>query len=73
MTCTECNSKLKVIESRKDDTLREVYRKRLCLNCNRAFYSVETLVDYENDEEFRNKWRGGARYWMRKNLNSKSV
>ena len=77
MTCTECKSKLKVIESRKDDTLKEVYRKRLCLNCNRVVYSVETLVDYENDELYQNKWRltnrGGERYWKKKLLDLGSV
>lgn len=77
MICKNCGSKLKVVESRKDDRLNEVYRHRVCLECNMHTYSIETVVDYKNDELYQNKWRltnrGGERYWKKKLLDLGSV
>ena len=49
MNCPKCGGKVKVADSRTEDT--DVIRRRVCTNCSMDWVSIEIMMDYEEGRE----------------------
>lgn len=55
MICEKCGSKdVKVIDVVHNNDAYEVYRKKVCKNCGRTFYTIE--FEIEADADFLDSW-----------------
>ena len=68
MVCPRCGGKTLVIDNSFNKELNEIYRKRVCKNCEHTFYSIECFAEYDTD--FANAWyknhRSNHKYWKKK-------
>lgn len=49
MTCPNCQHKTEVKDVVTDIDRNEIYRKRRCPNCGRAFYTIEFEIVFDED------------------------
>lgn len=55
MHCPKCEHlKTKVVDTVYNKTDDEFYRRRVCLKCRHRFYTVEFII--EDNEQFRKLW-----------------
>ena len=52
MICTQCGSKLEVVDTVRDDD--DVYRRRRCKACGKLVYTLESEV--EPNAEYHSNW-----------------
>lgn len=60
MICPECGGKLTVVDVRHNAEDNEDYRKRKCMRCGKAMYSIEFPVEYDvdYDKAYKKAWQG---------------
>lgn len=54
MKCPKCNGTVQSVDIAHNNKDNEIYRKRLCTECQFEFYTVEFEV--EDNAQFRKAW-----------------
>jgi transcriptional regulator NrdR family protein len=68
MICPKCGSdKAGVTDTVKNPDANEIYRKRKCRDCGKAFHTIEFEVDYDDQfvEGWQKYYRGNGRTYQR--------
>lgn len=57
MKCPKCNGKVYVTDTTNNDEDHEIYRRRVCKECGKIFYTTEFEVEYTDDfAKIYNQW-----------------